>query len=316
MRALWSKSGLNIDILETMSAPDGNRVKIVATSAADRPAADVLLPAVLYLHGGAMAYGSAFEPMYKVIGRVLARMGVRCFRVDFRNCVAAYPHPDAAREVAPFPGGLNDCYSALKYVHDNAATLGVDPDRIAVAGESGGGNLAIALALKCAREGTLSRMKSGFFALCPYIAGEWPQSVSSAGALGVSHLNDRSRGGNNKLFLWLRDNRDAALGYGIEAFRARDPLAWPGLATADDLKALRGVPAYVSVNELDPLRDEGLIFYRRLLHAGVQARARTVMGTPHGGDLNMTAAPDIALETLQLVAWMAKEGGQVGRARL
>ena len=57
--------------------------------------------------------------------------------------------PRATEHVAPYPAGLNDCYSALQWVHENAARLGVDARRVCVAGESGGGNLAIAVALKC-----------------------------------------------------------------------------------------------------------------------------------------------------------------------
>ena len=56
--------------------------------------------------------------------------------------------PSSAPEVAPFPAGLNDCVSGLKWVHANAARLDIDPARIVVAGESGGGNLTLATGLK------------------------------------------------------------------------------------------------------------------------------------------------------------------------
>jgi acetyl esterase len=59
--------------------------------------------------------------------------------VDFRNCVS----PLSVPEVAPFPAGLNDCVSGLKWVAASAEHLGVDPARIIVAGESGGGNLTL-----------------------------------------------------------------------------------------------------------------------------------------------------------------------------
>ncbi len=60
--------------------------------------------------------------------------------VDFRNCLQA----SSAPEVEPFPAGLNDCVSGLKWVAENHSALGVDPARIIVAGESGGGNLTLA----------------------------------------------------------------------------------------------------------------------------------------------------------------------------
>ena len=64
--------------------------------------------------------------------------------VDFRNAVV----PSSVPEVAPFPAGLNDCVSGLKWVIANAAHLSIDPDRVIVAGESGGGNLTLATGLK------------------------------------------------------------------------------------------------------------------------------------------------------------------------
>jgi acetyl esterase/lipase len=63
--------------------------------------------------------------------------------------------------------------------------------------------------------------------------------------------------------------------YGIDAFKARNPLAWPGMAQPDDVRGLP--PVVISVNECDPLRDEGIGFYRLLLESGVSAtRTRSV----------------------------------------
>ena len=73
------------------------------------------------------------------------------------------------------------------------------------------------------------------------------------------------------------------MGYGIEELEARNPLAWPGFATIEDV---RGLPEIViSVNECDPLRDEGINFYRLLLAAGVPAQCRQVMGTIHATEI-------------------------------
>jgi acetyl esterase/lipase len=68
-----------------------------------------------------------------------------------------------------------------------------------------------------------------------------------------------------------------------EGEHATDPLCWPYYAEADDLAGLP--PHVISVCELDPLRDEGAAYYRKLAAAGVSARGRTVLGVCHAGDL-------------------------------
>jgi acetyl esterase/lipase len=62
------------------------------------------------------------------------------------------------------------------------------------------------------------------------------------------------------------------------------------------------VPTVVSVNECDPLRDEGIEFYRLLIRAGVSARCRQVMGTIHGTEIFSIACPDISYETAGSIA--------------
>jgi acetyl esterase/lipase len=63
--------------------------------------------------------------------------------------------PSSAPEVAPFPAGLNDCVSGLMWVLANAGHLNIDPARVIVAGESGGGNLTLATGLKLKQDGEL-----------------------------------------------------------------------------------------------------------------------------------------------------------------
>ncbi|MGH6991822.1 MAG: alpha/beta hydrolase fold domain-containing protein, partial [Caulobacteraceae bacterium] len=248
-------AGLSISTESFRSAPDGNEIKVLFI----RPEGAAVKPGVVYLHGGGMASMSAFDGMYRAWARLIAGQGVAVAMVDFRNCLTA----SSAPQVAPFPAGLNDCISGIKWVCAEAGRLGIDAKRIIVAGESGGGNLTLASALKLKREGELS-LVSGLYALCPYIAGVWPQ--------------DRypSSEENNGILLDLHNNR-GAMGYGIEALERKDPLAWPAFATRDDVA---GFPrTMISVNECDPLRDEGIEFYRLLLEAGVPARCRQAMGT-------------------------------------
>lgn len=274
--------GLTITREEVRSAPDGNWINVQFI----RPNTKETLPCIYYIHGGGMQFSSCFEGHYRGWGKMIAHQGVAVAMVDFRNSI----QPSSVPEVAPFPAGLNDCVSGLKWVHANAAKLNIDPKRIVIAGESGGGNLTLATALKLKRDGDIGLVK-GLFALCPYIAGKWPQARYPSSTE------------NNGLLLDLHNNR-GAMGYGIEAFEAKNPLAWPAFAGIEDVKGLP--PTIISVNECDPLRDEGIVFYRLLLEAGVSARCRQVMGTIHGTEIVTTCCPDISRETALAIADLAK----------
>jgi acetyl esterase len=271
-------TGLDVSTIEFTSQPDGNTVKIQFI----RPQTDEALPCVYYIHGGGMQTMSCYDGMYRSWGRIIANKGVAVAMVDFRNCL----NPSSAPEVEPFPAGLNDCVSGLKYIVANAVDLGIDPDHIIVSGESGGGNLTLAAGLKLTQDGDLGLIR-GLYALCPYIAGEWPQDRFPSSIE------------NNGILLDLHNNT-GAMGYGIEAFDDRDPLAWPGFASVDELRDLP--PVVISVNECDPLRDEGIRFYRRALEAGVSARCRQVMGTIHGTEIFPIACPDISRDTARDIA--------------
>ncbi len=95
------------------------------------------------------------------------------------------------------------------------------------------------------------------------------------------------------------------MAYGIEAFDGRNPLAWPGFATTRTSTGFP--PTVISVNECDPLRDEGINFYRLLLRAGVPARCRQVMGTIHGTEIFAIACPDISRDTASDIAAFARD---------
>ena len=85
----------------------------------------------------------------------------------------------------------------------------------------------------------------------------------------------------------------------------RNPLAWPSFATEDDVPGLP--PTVISVNECDPLRDEGIEFYRLLLRAGVPARCRQVMGTIHGTEIFSIACPDVSRDTAASIAQFCRD---------
>jgi acetyl esterase len=275
-------AGLRVHSEKIVSEPDGNSINLQVI----RPAGDEVVACVYYIHGGGMASLSCYDGMYRGWGKIIAANGVAVVMVDFRNSLV----PSSAPEVAPFPAGLNDCVSGLKWVVANAGHLRIDASRLIVAGESGGGNLTLATGLKLRQDGQLGLI-TGLYALCPYIAGQWPTPECPSSTE------------NNGILLELHNNR-GAMGYGIEAFNDRNPLAWPSFATVEDVAGFP--PTVISVNECDPLRDEGINFYRLLLRAGVAARCRQVMGTMHGTEIFTIACPEISRDTARDLAAFCK----------
>jgi acetyl esterase len=276
-------AGLTVRTMQFSSEPDGNTINLRIT----KPDTTEALPCVYYIHGGGMATMSCFDGMYRGWAKLIAANGVAVVMVDFRNSVVA----SSAPEVAPFPAGLNDCVSGLRWVVARAAEIGIDPERIVVAGESGGGNLTLATGLKLKRDGDIGLIK-GLYALCPYIAGQWPTAESPSSVE------------NEGILLTLHNNR-GAVGYGIEAFDERNPLAWPSFADVDEVTGFP--PTVINVNECDPLRDEGINFYRLLLRAGVPARCRQMMGTMHGTEIFNIACPDISRDTARDIAGFTRD---------
>jgi acetyl esterase len=279
-------AGLTITTHEFSSEPDGNTIKVQLI----RPESAEPLPCVYYLHGGGMQALSCFDGNYRAWGKIIAAQGVTVAMVDFRNALT----PSSAPEVAPYPAGLDDCVSGLTWIVSSAAELNIDPARIIVAGESGGGNLTLATGMRLLRENRIDLIQ-GLYALCPYIAGIWPldQNPSSTESNGI--------------LLDLHSNQ-GAMAYGIEELENRNPLAWPGFASGEDVSGLP--PTVISVNECDPLRDEGIGFYRLLLGEGVEARCRQVMGTMHGTEILPIVCPEISRDTARSIAEFCRHPGR------
>lgn len=179
---------------------------------------------------------SVFYTFYQEWMRRIANQNVAVFAIDFRNSLTPSKNP----LVGPYPAGLNDCVSGVQYLYNNAEKFGSDKERITLAGESGGGNLCIASTLKL-KQLNMLHMIQGFYPLCPYIAGDYPQKERFP-----SHVE------NNGILLTLGPGSKYV--YGIDGFNNKDPMAWPSFPTVEDCKGLP--PVIVMVNECDPLRDE------------------------------------------------------------
>ena len=274
-------SGLRVETIDIVSEPDGNAIKLQYISHEDQRAR----PCVYYIHGGGMATLSCFDGNFRAYGKMIARGGVNVCLVEFRNCLV----PSTVPEVAPYPAGLNDCLSGLRYIHEHHLALHIDPTKVVVSGESGGGNLTLAVALSLKRSGELN-LVSGLYASCPYILGQWP------------HPDCPSSYKSEEWGSPLANNR-GAMGYGIEAFERQDPLAWPGFATVGDVEGFP--PTVICVNEFDPLRDEGVNFYRLLLQAEVAAYCIELIGTTLAIQLFPLCIPELSRSSARDIASFA-----------
>jgi len=267
---------------EVIKGIDGNDVTLYVHTPTD---VEGSVPAIVHTHGGAMAIMEASGDGYIRWRDELASTGLVVIGVEFRNAAGKLgPHP--------FPAGLNDCFSGLQWAHDNRSALGIS--KIVMSGESGGGNLSLATTLKAKGEGVLD-MVDGVYAQCPYISGVYADKHPALPSLYE----------NDDYFLNCSMMGSMVRMYSPDASDDTNPLAWPYHASVDDLKGLP--PHVISVNELDPLRDEGLAYYRKLLAAGVSASGRTVNGTVHAGDcIFRMALPEVYLGTIRDISSFAK----------
>jgi acetyl esterase/lipase len=114
---------------------------------------------------------------------------------------------------------------------------------------------------------------------------------------------------NDEYFISLQQLAVLGSLYNPTDSHAREATCWADVATEEELNGLP--PHVISVNELDPLRDEGLQYYRRLVRAGVPAVGRLVVGTCHGGDLMFPAAmPEVFEASMRDVSGFAKSLGR------
>lgn len=215
------------------------------------PEGNEMLPILIFFHGGGWVVGNI--DTHDNTARYLAKKSSSIVvSVDYRLA------PEN-----PFPAAMDDAYSALQWVSQNAESFGGDPGRIAVAGDSAGGNLAAVVSL-------MSRDRDG-----PKIKYQ----VLTYPAVDLSNMNTESYDHFAKGFfltkeamqwfrsLYLPDKKDW-----------QNPYASPLLA--EDHSNLP--PAFIITAQFDPLRDEGEAYAKKLKQAGVPVRLIRYDGMTHG----------------------------------
>jgi len=214
-----------------------------------RPRADAPLPVVVYFHGGGFVIGD-IATHDTTCQRLAAGVPAVVVSVDYR--------------LAPehrFPAAVVDCDAATAWVAAHASELGGDPARLAVAGDSAGGNLSAVVARRARDAGGPPIA----FQLLVYPVTDMRCTLPSHTENGTGYLLDTDA------ITWFMDN------YFADADRLQ-PDASPLLV--EDLSGLP--PAFVLTAEFDPLRDEGEAYAERLRAAGVSVTTSRYDGMIHG----------------------------------
>lgn len=221
-----------------------------------RPAgATTPLPALYHIHGGGMVFGNRMVGVDVLLDWAL-ELNLAVVSVEYR-LAPEHPHPAPAE----------DCYAGLAWTAGHAGELGIDPDRILVAGGSAGGGLAAAVALMARDRGGPALI--GQLLLCPMLddRNDTPSSLQMAG-LGIWDHAANEVG-------WT-----ALLG---EARGGPDVSPYAAPARATDLSGLP--PAFIDVGSAETFRDEDVAYATRIWQAGGQAELHVWPGGFHGFDM-------------------------------
>lgn len=208
-------------------------------------------PVLLFIHGGVWIAGN-FENHKRLVRDLVVRSGAAAVFVDYT------PIPDAI-----FPTQIEESYAAAKWVAEHGAQIGVDGSRLAVAGNSVGGDMTAALTLMAKdRGGPRIRLQ---VLLIP--ATDTDFETESYREFDTGRFLPRA---------FMQFGWDI---YAPDEKTRSNPYAVPMRATTDQLRGLP--PALVITAENDPLRDEGEAYARKLKDAGVTVTAKRYDGTIH-----------------------------------
>ena len=261
--------------LELLSPKDARAVLVGAQQGATLPAADVSektikvdgqniklvivkpqgtkgkLPAFMYFHGGGWVLGD-FPTHERLIRDLVQRSGAAAVYVDYS------PSPETK-----YPTAINQAYAATQWVAKNGKEIGVDGSRLAVAGNSVGGNMAAVVAIKAKEAGTPALK----FQLLLWPVTDASFNNTSYQTYADGHFLTRN------MMQWFWDN------YTTSQEQRNEIYASPLRANTEHLKGLP--PALIQTAEMDVLRDEGEAYGRHLAAAGVSVTTVRYNGMIH-----------------------------------
>jgi acetyl esterase len=238
-----------VDIQE-LTIPDGPS-KEVSIRIIRPPNAPPTLPVIVYMHGAGWVFGDAFTH-----DRLVREIAVGA------GAAVVFPNYSLSPE-AKYPAAIEECYSTVKWVAEHGAEFGMDPERLAVAGDSVGGNMTVAVTFLAKERGGPSIKRQLLF--YPVTNASFDTESYQQFAEGYFLRRDG--------MMWFWDQ------YTTNPDERNEITASPLRASLEQLK---GLPeALVITAEADVLRDEGEAYARKLREAGVRVTAARFQATIH-----------------------------------
>src|SRR5215204_22203 len=219
--------------------------------------------ALVFVHGGGWTVGSV-DDFDSSIRRLANSSGLLVAAMDYRLA------PEN-----PFPAGLNDVIATVKWIKENGESIGIDPNRIALGGDSAGANLALASAIALRNEGQGDAVRALYLLYGLYTPDKNTESMQlfGNGEYGITKTQ----------FQWVMNM----------TFQRRDdwsnPLAFPIL---DNLTG-NLPPMYIAAMGLDPLRDDSILLSEKLKLAGQEYYLSIWPGVAHGALSLISVTPEI-----------------------
>lgn len=209
------------------------------------------VPTLLFVHGGGHGLGD-LDSHDGACRHLAEKSGVQVLSVDYR---LAPEHP--------FPAGVEDCFAAYQWLVKNADAVNADPTRLAVGGDSAGGNLAATTAILAAEAGLPMAFQLLIYPVTDLVNRSRSRELFDGGGFYLE------RPGMDKLYTW----------YFPDGTGPDHPLASVGLRTEFPTGL---APAFVATAGFDPLRDEGESYARLLAEHGVAVEAKRYPTMIHG----------------------------------